>query len=100
MKISLENKSILVTGGTGALGSCLVEKLLAEKSKVFFTYYQNISKAKELEAKGAIGFQVDHGKRDEIRALKEKIKVHVPSLDGLVNNAATLSDKTISKMSL
>lgn len=87
-----------MTGGTGALGSVLVEKLIRERSKVFFTYHQNEAQAEKLRALGAIGFQVDHADREALRSLKEKIKEHAASLDGLVNNVATLFDKTLSKL--
>jgi len=100
MNISLAGKSILVTGGTGSLGSVLVEKLIQEKSKVFFTYYQNEKKAGEFQKKGAIGFQLNLSDRDSIRDLKKRLKETTPHLDGLVNNAATLFDKTISKLPL
>lgn len=98
MEISLKNKSILVTGGTGGLGSVLVEKLIQEKAKVFFTYHKNEIQAEKLVNKGAIGFKHDLMDRGSTQALKENIKKHVSSLDGLVNNAAAIFDKTISKL--
>lgn len=98
MHISLENRSILVTGGTGALGSLIVQKLIQEKAKVFFTYHQNETQAEKLRVLGALGFRVDHADRDALRSLKDKIKEHAASLDGLVNNVATLFDKTLSKL--
>ncbi len=98
MHISLENKKILISGGTGALGGLLAEKLLDEKASVFFTYHQNRSKAEELIKRGARGFQIDFTDRESIKALKENLKQHTDHLDGLVCNAATLFDKTISKL--
>lgn len=98
MNIFLKNKSILVTGGTGGLGSLLVEKLIQESARVFFTYHKNQAKAEELIQKGASGFHLDLSNRDTIRDLKNKIKEHTDRLDGLVNNAATLFDKTIAKL--
>jgi NAD(P)-dependent dehydrogenase (short-subunit alcohol dehydrogenase family) len=98
MNISLKGKSILVTGGTGVLGKTIVLKLLHEGAKVFFTYHTNKELASELETQGATSFQLDLTDREQIRGLKEKVKTHVPNLDGLVNNAATLFDKTLAKL--
>jgi len=100
MNISLENKVILITDGTGALGSKLVEKLLQEKSLVIFTYHQNKNEAEVLQSKGAIGVCLDLSKRDEIRCLKETVKSQSPHLDGLIHNAATLFDKTLINLPL
>lgn len=43
---------VLITGGTGSLGSELVRQFSKRKeSSIFFTYYKNVEKASELSAK-------------------------------------------------
>lgn len=98
MNIDLAGKVILVTGGTGALGSRLVERALAEKAVVFFTYHQNEEKARALIQAGGRGIQTDLGNPGAIEKLKEEIKKQTPVLDGLVNNAGMVRDRTLANL--
>lgn len=98
MHIDLAGKVILVTGGTSALGAEIVERAAAEKASVFFTYFENQARARALMDKGARGFQMDLRSPADIDKLKEEIKKHTPSLEGLVNNAGIVRDRTLAHM--
>lgn len=50
---------LLILGGTGELGSALVELALKKSHQVVFSFYQNRQRARELEALGAKAFQCD-----------------------------------------
>ncbi len=99
MEVSLAGKTILITGGTSALGSEFVKRALKENAKIFFTYYTNETKARELSDLGAIGFKIDLSKIAEIKSLAAQLKAHTNALDGLINNAASVKDRTVQNMS-
>lgn len=56
-------KRVIVFGGTGHIGQGIVKKLLENNIEVTFTYFQNFTKALELEALGArkIQFEISPG---------------------------------------
>jgi len=98
MNIDLAGKVILVTGGTGTLGSQLVKRALAEKAVVFFTYFKNEEQSRALIQAGGRGIQTDLGSSAGIEKLKEEIKKQTPFLDGLVNNAGIVRDHTLTNL--
>jgi len=99
MEVSLAGKTILITGGTSALGSEFIKHSVKENAKIFFTYHTNESKALELFELGAIGFKIDLSQVSEIKSLAVQLKTHTGALDGLINNAATVRDRTAQNMS-
>ncbi len=98
MNIDLTGKTILVTGGTSTLGSEIVSCLVAEKATVFFTYFENESRANDLHSLGARAIQADLRKIEDLDRVKETLKKESPSLDGLVHNAAGVRDHTVSNL--
>ena len=44
MQIDLRNKTVLITGGTGTLGSNIVINAIECGARVYFTYYKNEKK--------------------------------------------------------
>ncbi len=98
VQIDLAGKTILVTGGTSTLGFTIVNRALQEKASVFFTYFQNESKAQELVSAGAKAIKTDLRKLEDVDRLKEVLKKNAASLDGLVNNAGTVRDHTIGNL--
>jgi len=83
-----ENCRVFITGGTGSIGRALVEGFSRVGTKVGFQYFQNETRAKEIESiTGAIGVRIDFATSS------------VPTLDRvdiLVNNAGI----NISKVSV
>jgi predicted amidohydrolase YtcJ len=49
MNISLEDKVVIITGGSRGIGKGLVEAFAREGSKVYFTYLSNSLKAQQIE---------------------------------------------------
>ena len=90
--LSLKNKIVLVTGGAGLYGSCIVEGL-AEAEATVITASRNLDAGKkladELKAKGldAHALQVDQTDHDSIMKMKTKIQDQFGGLDVFVNNA-------------
>jgi 3-oxoacyl-[acyl-carrier protein] reductase len=98
MQIDLAGKVILITGGTGALGSALVRCALEEKARVYFTYCRNESAARELERHGAQAFRADLRQRKDIDRFKDTLKKQTARLDGLVMNAGIVRDRTLANL--
>ena len=91
---SLKNKVLLVTGGAGNYGKCIVEGL-AEADGTVVIASRNLETGAEVAAdfrrKGldVHALQVDQGDHQSILQLKKKILQEFGKLDGFVNNAVS-----------
>ena len=89
MDLKLKDKVVLVTGGTGGIGTAIVKGFLAEGAKVAFS---STSQAKidallpTLEGDVA-GFVADMNKEEDIRAFVENAKAKFGTIDIVVPNA-------------
>ena len=99
MKISLQGKTILVTGGTGGIGQELVQVLSREGAQVLFTYFSHKDRTAFLENLGATSFYLDLNSRSSIKKFCQQILGSYPSLDGIINNAGISKDHTLHKVS-
>ena len=92
--LSLKGKIILVTGGAGNYGRCIVEGL-AEADGTVITASRNLKEGQklaiELNANGlnVNAMRVDQADHDSVILLKEKIQEEFGRLDVFVNNAVT-----------
>jgi 3-oxoacyl-[acyl-carrier protein] reductase len=100
----LQNRVILVTGGSRGIGRAIVEELASQGAKVTLTYYQQRNAAEEvvkcLKDEGAEVFALQADARDLKRAqevVAETIQ-RFGRLDGLVNNAGVVRDKALMLM--
>lgn len=99
MEPLLSGKKILITGGTGTLGSAFVRKALAHGAQVFFTYFRSVEKAGELESAGAKGALLDLESTKALDDFLTKFRNENESLDILIHNAAAIADGRIEKLS-
>ena len=98
--MNLENKKILITGATGGIGHCLVEKFYNLNAKVFATG-TNEEKLKNLKSKFP-NIDVEKFKLDdhnEIENFVEKAEKKLEGLDVLVNNAGITLDNLSIRLS-
>lgn len=93
-----KGKKVFITGGTGRLGRALVEEALSQGAQVFFTYHQANSTARELERKGAYGFQSDFSDMRSIDRLSDALAERCRELHVLIHNAAATRDRLIRDM--
>ena len=98
MEKILSGKTILITGGTGRLGSAFVRKALAQGARVLFTYHQNEEDASSLLKEGAEGFRLDLSDMRAIDEAAKTLKEKIPGLDALIHNAALVRDHTLQNM--
>jgi len=90
----LENKTILVTGGSGKFGRAICEIAAREGAKVAFTWNSDSDSAKETEKviQGlgceSLSIQADLSNKSESRKIVELIENKWGHLYALVNNAA------------
>ncbi len=102
----LENKKILVTGGTRGIGAGVVRTAMAEGAEVAFIFQQNVEMANDLSreltarnpGRRCLPFQCDVANTEETR---EKIKAIISELgriDALVNNAGITRDAGLGRM--
>jgi len=82
------DKVVLVTGGSGAVGSAMVRRFVEEGWKVVFTFFRNQKNADQLEKEtGATAFQVDLTHRDQVIQAVQRVVDIFGQIDLLVNNA-------------
>jgi 3-oxoacyl-[acyl-carrier protein] reductase len=98
MYFDLAGKTILVTGGTGTLGSEIVKQALADKATVYFTYVSQSAAAESLNRLGAKSIPADLRRAEDLDRIKEILKKESRPLDGLVHNAGMVRDRTVGNM--
>ena len=91
MKISLEGKIALVTGGATGIGRGVVKSLANSGAKVLFTSRNKSSIQKVLKndlknSKKHKGYNIDVSKEKNVKILYNKIKKEYGGVDILVNN--------------
>jgi 3-oxoacyl-[acyl-carrier protein] reductase len=78
----------LVTGGSGAVGGAIVQRLSLDGFKVAFTFRRRQERAEQLQKEtGALGFQGDLIDREQVKEIVEKVLETFGHIDVLVNNA-------------
>ncbi len=78
----------LVTGGSGGIGRAIVEELVAEGTRVAFTWSSSETAARELEEEtGARAFHLELAERKRPAELVDEIGQRLGPVEGLVNNA-------------
>ncbi|MFA6567040.1 MAG: SDR family oxidoreductase [Victivallales bacterium] len=88
MNSKMDKKTVLITGGSGALGNSIVRIFRREGHDVAFTYNSRKEKAAELSREtGASAFKADLTKKEDVtKAVSEILKIF-GRIDILVNNA-------------
>jgi len=100
--MSLQGKTVLVTGGSGALGSVIVQRFSAEQAQVALSYLTG----KEMErVKGAIGqslaVQADVTKEADVVKLFDVVAKQFKRIDIVVNTVGGfLARKPVAEVSL
>jgi 3-oxoacyl-[acyl-carrier protein] reductase len=93
----LENKIVLITGGSRGIGAALVRRFAKEKAKVYFTYCQSkedaVALGKSLEKQAQVRcVPCDVRKKEEVERTVEQILEKEERIDVLVNNAGVIRD--------
>ena len=99
MQVSLKEKVVFVTGGTGILGRAFVHAALRAGACVWFSYFRNKQEAESLKKAGARAVELDLANPSSTGDLKGKITEAHGRVDILVNNAATVCDRTVKNLS-
>ena len=91
----LENKIILITGGSRGIGKAVAEKCLKEGAKVVIDYKNSCEKiemlVKEYGEDKIITYKADVSNADDIKQMVTYVKEVFGHLDGIVNNAGIIT---------
>ena len=92
MDLKLQDKVVVVTGGTGGIGSAIVKAFLDEGAKVAFSSTRQEKADALCDELGAgpdrlKGFVADLNSEDDIKAFVEGAKAHFGTIDVVVPNA-------------
>ena len=101
----LDNKNILITGGSRGIGKSIVEVLVKNGANVGFTFTSSDLAAnnicKELNSKDAkcIAYKSDASKFDQCEKLVNNFLDDFETIDVLINNAGITKDNLLMRMS-
>ena len=101
----LDNKNILITGGSRGIGKSIVEVLVKNGANVGFTFTSSDLAAnnicKELNSKNAkcIAYKSDASKFDQCEKLVNSFLDDFETIDVLINNAGITKDNLLMRMS-
>jgi len=102
--MSLQDKNIIVTGGSRGIGRAIVELFISKGANVIFTYFENDIAAKNIEELSdkysgkAKACQVDIKDYRRVKQFLQEILLDIGSIDVLVNNAGIRKDKSLLYM--
>lgn len=103
--INVENKVVLVTGGSRGIGEAIVRRFATQGAKVAFTYRSSSDRSDaivaELNAAGAdtTAFQSDAGNFTQAEELVKAVIEKYGQIDVLINNAGITKDNLMLRMS-
>ena len=102
----LNQKRVLITGGSRGIGKAIVERFAEEGAHVLFTYKSNMASALDIvETLSAKGYHVhtvkaDVSQQEDCQALVKHVQDTFGGLDILVNNAGITRDTLMLRMTL
>ncbi len=105
LMINIENKVVLITGGSRGIGEAIVRKFAAQGAKVAFTYRSSSERSDaivtELNAAGGdtAAFQSDAGNFEQAENLVKAVIEKYGQIDVLINNAGITKDNLMLRMS-
>ena len=89
------NKTVLITGAAGGIGSATALKLASEGYNIVLNYFSSEKRAFELQEEiigkygvRCLAIKADVSKEDEVDAVVTKIEEELGGVDILINNAA------------
>lgn len=99
----VEDKVVLITGGSRGIGAEMVRVFAEHGAKVAFTYRNSANKANELVAElgesKVKAYQSDAADFDQAKQLVDQVVEDLGTIDVLVNNAGITKDNLILRMS-
>ncbi|MCZ2129467.1 MAG: 3-oxoacyl-[acyl-carrier-protein] reductase [Bacteroidia bacterium] len=102
----LENKTILVTGGSRGIGKGIAERMAEQGANIAFTFVSSVEKAKsfenELQQKYGIkakGYQSNAADFEGSQKLADEVTADFGNIDVLINNAGITRDTLLMRMS-
>lgn len=99
MKEIIENKTVIITGGSRGIGKAIVEELANLEYNIVLGYFQSEQKAKEIQDRLlSIGkkieiYKVDITKREEVKGLIDFTLNKYKTVDVFINNAGISQTK-------
>lgn len=102
----LENKTVMVTGGSRGIGAEVVRYAIEQGAHVAFTYRSGaaaaLALAQELGAQypgqSCVPYECDVADTDAMQALCEQVLARFRRVDALVNNAGITRDGVLARM--
>src|SRR5712675_2645812 len=96
--MKLQNKTILITGGTSGIGLELARQLLQRSNAILITGRdpEKLEAAKKA-LPGVHGIQSDVSDPSAIEALHDSVIAKFPTLDVLINNAGIMRNLDLNK---
>jgi uncharacterized oxidoreductase len=95
--MKLEERTILITGGTSGIGFELARQLIARRNTIIITGRDPRKlKEAELALPGIQTIQSDASKPEDIQALLQRVKAEFPTCDTLINNAGIMRNLNLN----
>lgn len=96
----MNSRNVLIVGGSGGIGSYMVNAFGEAGYDVLFTYNASEEKAREIaNTNHAIAFRADSTREGDINLIREKIEQEYGKLNALVYAAGIFEDALITDMS-